>query len=68
MLRQYSILCNPTEIKDIVIVERDKGNGVVTLDRTFDNNTIQKLFSDRPKFKKLKENQTLKREASLQCF
>ena len=68
VFHQHGILRNPRKIRDTVIVERDKGNGDVLLDWTLDDNTIQNIFSSRPKFKKLKEDPTLKREALMQPF
>ena len=68
VFHQHGILRNPRKIRDTVIVERDKGNGDVVLDWTLDDNTIQNIFSIRPKFKKLKEDSTLKREALMQLF
>ena len=46
----------------------DIGNGVVVLDRKLYDNAIQEIILDTSKFKKLNEDSTLKREASLQCF
>ena len=46
----------------------DKGNGVAVLDRKLYNNAIQEIILDTSKFKKLNEDPTLKREASLQHF
>ena len=43
----------------------DKGNGVAVLDRKLYNNAIQEIILDTSKFKKLNEDPTLKREASL---
>ena len=60
ILRQHRTLQNLRNSKDIVITKLDKGNGVVILD--------QKLYDDTSKFEKLNEDQTLKREASLQRF
>ena len=54
--------------KDIIIRKPDKGNGVVILYRKLYNNAIQKIISDISRFKKLNEDPTLKREASLQRF
>ena len=52
--------------KDIVITKPDKGNRVVILDwRLY---AIEEVISDTSKFKKLSEDPTLKREASLQRF
>ena len=63
MFHQHGVLRNPRKIRDTVIVERDKENGDVLLDLTLDDNAIQNIFYSRPKFKKLNEDPTLKREA-----
>ena len=52
--------------KDIVITKPDKGNGVAILDWKLYNNAIEEIISDTSKFKKLREDPTLKLEASLQ--
>ena len=46
----------------------DKRNGVVIIDQKLYNNAIEEIISDTSKFKKLNEDRTLKREASLQLF
>ena len=46
----------------------DKENGIVILDQELYNNAIQEIITDTSKFKKLIEDPTLKREASLQPF
>ena len=46
-----------------IITKPDKGNGVVILDRKLYNKAIEEIISDTSKFKKLKEDLTLKREA-----
>ena len=46
----------------------DKGIGVVILDQKLYNHTIEEIISDTSKLKKLNEDPTLKREASLQRF
>ena len=46
----------------------DKGNGVVILDKDVHNQAMYKILSDTTKFKKLKEDVTLKREGQLQRF
>ena len=61
-------LTKPQKIKDIFIRKPDKGNGVVILDRKLYNKTIQEIISDTSKFQNLKEDPTLKGEASLQRF
>ena len=59
---------NLTKNKNIIITKRDKGNGVVLLNRKLHNDAIQEIISDTSKFEKLNEDPTLKREASLQRF
>ena len=68
VLRQHRILRNLRKNKDIVITKPDKRNGVVILDRKLYNNAIEEIISYTSKFEKLNEDQTLKREASLQRF
>ena len=68
ILRQHRILQNLKKNKDIVITKLDKRNGVVILDRKLSNNAIEEIISDTSKFKKLSEDPTLKRQASLQRF
>ena len=68
MLRQHRILQNLRENKYIVITKPAKENGVVILDQKLCNNAIEEIVLDTSKFKKLNEDPTLKREASLQCF
>ena len=67
-LRQHRVLQNLPKNNDIVITKPDKGNGVVILHRKIYDNAIQELISDTSIFKKLNEDPTLKREASLQRF
>ena len=54
--------------KDIVITKPDKGNEVVILDQKLYNNAIEEIISDNSKLKKLNEDPTLKRGASLKRF
>ena len=68
ILRQHRALRNIRNNKDIVITKPDKGNGVIILDQKLYNNAIEEIISDTSKFKKLNEDRTLKREASLQLF
>ena len=68
ILRQHRVLRNLRNNKDIVVTKPDKGNGVVILDQKLYNNAIEGIISDSSKFKKLNEDPTLKREASLQRF
>ena len=46
----------------------DKGNGAAILDRKLYNNAIEEIIPDTPKFEKLSEDPTLKRDTSLQLF
>ena len=50
------------------MVKLVKGNGVVILNRKLYDNTTQEIISDKSKSEKLKEDPTLKSEASLQRF
>ena len=68
ILRQHRVLRNLRKNKDIAMTKPDKGNGVVILDRKLYNNAMEEIISDSSKFKKLNEDPTLKREASLQRF
>ena len=68
ILRQHPVLRNLRNNKVIVIRKPDKGNGIVMLDRTLYNNAIEEIISDTSEFKKLSENPTLKRKATLQRF
>ena len=52
--------------KDIVITHPDKGNSVVVLNRDEHIKSMTELISDKQKFKKLKEDPTLKCEKALQ--
>ena len=65
ILHQHFISRNLRKNKDDAITKPDKGNGVVILDRKPYNNAIEEIVSDTSKFKKLKEDPTFKREASL---
>ena len=67
VLCQHHILQNFRKNKDIIITKPGKGNGVVILDQKLYDNTIPEIISDTSKFEKLKEDPTLKCEASLQC-
>ena len=68
ILRQHRVLWNLRKKEEIIITKPDKGNGVVILDWKLYDNAIHEIIPDTSKFKKLNENPTLKREASLQCF
>ena len=64
VLPQHCVLRNHRKIKDVFVVACEKGNGVFILDLIFYGNTIQKIFPDRPEFKKLIEDPASKREVS----
>ena len=68
ILHQHSILQNLRKNKDILIRKPSKGNGVVVLDWKLYDNAIQEIISSTSNFEKLKEDPTLKHEASLQRF
>ena len=51
-----------------MITKPDKGNEVVFSDQKHYDNTIQEIISDTSKLEKLKEDKTLKRDASPQHF
>ena len=48
--------------KDILIVRRDKGSGIVILERDIYDRKILEIINDTAKFKKLKDNTILTRE------
>ena len=50
ILRQHRVLRNLRKNKYIVITKRDKGNGVVILDRKLSNKAIEEIISDTCKF------------------
>ena len=68
ILRQDRVLQNLKKNKIFIITKLDKGNGIVILDRNIYSNVLEEIISDTSKFKKLNEDPTLKREASLQRF
>ena len=45
--------------QDCVILEPDKGNGIVLINKTEYNFSMKKLFSDRSKFKVIQKDPTL---------
>ena len=67
ILHQHHVLQNLRKNK-YIIMKPNKWNGVVILDWKLYDNAIQKIISEISKFKKLNEDPTLKREASLQRF
>ena len=67
-LRKHGILKKLKSDKSIVILQPDKGNGVVVLDRTQYDNAIKEIISDKTKFKELPKDVTIKQEAKLQKF
>ena len=66
-LKKLKILKKLKQNKDIVILRPDKGNGVVVLDKVY-NNAISDLLSDNSKFKKLQSDLTQRREGQLQHY
>ena len=52
----------------VVLLAPDKGNGVVVMDKEDYRNSLEQLFSDRTKFRVLKEDPTNTRLKSLQTF
>ena len=66
--KQWKILKSLSRNKNIVILNRDKGNGVVVLDRKTYDNSILNLITDSSKFNKLDCDPTLSREGKLQRF
>ncbi|XP_078364014.1 uncharacterized protein LOC144648272 [Oculina patagonica] len=67
-LKKHGILKNLRKNKDIVILQPDKENGVVFLDRTAYDRGILKIINDTSKFKPLSNDPTLNREGKLQRF
>ena len=67
-LKKHGILKRLRKNKDIVIVKPDKGNGVIILDRTIYDGKLYEIIQDTSKFKKLKGDETLARQGSLQRF
>ena len=65
-LKKHKILQKLRCNKDIVITHLDKGNGIVILKRDEYIKSMTELISDQKKFRKLKEDPTLKRERALQ--
>ena len=59
-LRKHGILKKLRSNKSIPILQPDKGNGIVVLDRTQYDNTIKEIISDKTKFKELSEDVTIK--------
>jgi len=67
-LKKHGILKNLRKNKDIVILQPDKGNGSVVLDRTAYDRGILKIINDTSKFKPLSNDPTLNWEGKLQRF
>ena len=67
-LKKHGILKTLRRNKNIVIVQPDKGNGVIVLDREVYNKKLYEIINDVTKFKKLKKDETIKRQGSLQRF
>ena len=64
-LKKHKILQKLKCNTDIVITHPDKGNGVVNLNRDKYIKSMTELISGQKKFRKLKEDPTLKRERAL---
>ena len=54
--------------KDTVILKHDKSNGVVVIDTTGYYDSLNKIFSDTTKFKRLDTDPTNKRLSTLQSY
>ena len=54
--------------KDTVVLKPDKGNGVVAIDMTDYYKSLDKLFSDKTKFKRLDADPTNTRLSTLQSY
>ena len=67
-LKKHGILKRLRSNKDIVIVKPDKGNGVIILDRGDYDKKLFEIINDSTKFKKLKKDETVSRQNSLQRF
>lgn len=59
-LRKRGILRKLKNNKSIIILRRDKGNGIVVLDRIQSDNVINEIISDKTKIKELPEDETIK--------
>ena len=64
-LKKYKVL---KDLRSIMILKPDEGNGVVILDRSDYDSGVLKITSDSTKFKPIKEDPTLLRESQLQRF
>ena len=67
-LKKYKVLKDLRRNPNIMILNPDKGNGVVILDRSDYDTGVLKIISDSTKFKPIKEDPTLLRESQLQRF
>ena len=67
-LQKHQILKRLQQNKDIVITKPDKGNGVVTLDRTEYMKMLYEIVNDSTKFKKLDGDKTISRETRIHKF
>ena len=67
-LTKHGIMKMLPRNKDIIIVKPDKGNGLIILDRVMYNNSLSALICDVSKFRKLRGDETIKRERELQRF
>ena len=53
-------------LKDVILLKPDKGNGIVLVNCLDYKNSVKQIFSDRTKFRKIKEDPTFRRLSSLQ--
>ena len=67
-IKTHKVLKSLHKNKDIVILEPDKGNGVVLLNRVGYIKGINDIINDRHKFKELSNDPTINREGKLQRF
>ena len=58
-LRKHKILEKPTNNKDILIRKPDKGNGIITVNRTVYMSSLYEIINDKSKFFKLLSNPTI---------
>ena len=64
--RHHGILRRLRKNKSIIILQPDKGNGVVILDREIYKNSFLEIINDKSKFKSVDKDPTITREVKLQ--
>ncbi|XP_065658272.1 uncharacterized protein LOC136082776 [Hydra vulgaris] len=67
-LRKHKIIKRLRKNENIVITRRDKGNGIIVLNKVDYITSLNNIISDKTKFKELKDDPTIKREVSLQGY